>query len=51
MSTQLAKPIEFVGKISKFTGDRKVICIPGYITERLPATSRNQHFRIRIEEY
>jgi hypothetical protein len=52
MSTQVYKnKIEFIGKISKFTGNRKVICIPNYVLEKLSDIDFTKHFTIKIEEY
>jgi hypothetical protein len=51
MLTKLEQqPIEFIGKISKFTKDRRIICIPNHILEKFSDSDRISHYRIRLEK-
>ena len=44
------KNIEFVAKISKFSGDRRVICIPNYMVEKL-ANLEGKHIKVTLEDF
>lgn len=43
------KNVEFVAKISKFSGDRRVICIPNYMVEKL-TNLEGKHIRVTLED-
>ena len=49
VNCMLTDPIVFTGKISKFTGDRKVICIPKCLSDTIGQEFKDKYVKIRIE--
>lgn len=50
MSTISLTKNEFIGKLSKFSKDRKVICIPNYMMDKLKDLE-GKHIKVTIEEF